>query len=86
MSRPYMTNGAMQGKIRRSRHSLSERYWGVRFSHRCPSDWGERPGDHGSRQQFVHIARLRVCKATGRDQSPPTFQTAGLCSTAAGHW
>ena len=28
MSRPYMTNGAMRGKIRWFHHSLSERYWG----------------------------------------------------------
>ena len=32
MSRPYMADGVMRGKIRWFHDSLSERYWGPRFS------------------------------------------------------
>ena len=49
----------------------------ARFSHHCHSDWGERPGGHGSRQQFMYIVRLTVCKASGRDQSRPYISNGG---------
>ena len=41
------------------------------FPHHGHGAWGEKPDGDGLRQHFVYIARLTVCRASGRDESRP---------------